>query len=299
LNPSDGSLKWKYKTGWYIYNLAIGPNGALYFGSGKASGDYWFYSIKDPAPVANFTSNTTNGSYPLTVQFNDTSAGNPTSWTWDFNNDGIVDSTEQNPIYIYNSAGTYTVKLTVTNNNGSDSDEKTKTEYITVLKPNVYVNITTSNPNPKVGDKVTYTFKLGNKGPGIAKNVVFTYLIPEGLEYAGANVDQGVVNYNETTRTLTWTLGDVAVGDPYLWLNLNVLSAGSFNINPTVTVSGQNIASEGNIDSLLINTASVSTTVNAASKTSTVPMQATGVPIAGLAMALIMVGSGLALGKRK
>ena len=59
------------------------------------------------------------------------------------------------------------------------------------------------------------------------------------VEFAGANVDQGTWTYNETTRTLTWTLGDVAVGDPYLWLNLNILSTGSFNINPTVTVSGQ------------------------------------------------------------
>ncbi len=173
----------------------------------------------------------------------------------------------------------------------------TKTSYITVLKSNVYVNITTSKPNPKVGDKVTYTFKLGNKGPGIAKDVVFTYVIPEGVEFAGANMDQGTWTYNETTRTLTWTLGDVAVGDPYLWLNLNILSTGSFNINPTVTVSGNNIGSEGNIGSLLVNAVSVPTTVNAA--TETVPMQTTGVPIAGLAMALLMVGSGLALGKRK
>ena len=161
----------------------------------------------------------------------------------------------------------------------------------------MYVNITPSNPNPQVGDKVTYTFKLGNKGPGIAKDVVFTYVIPEGLEFAGANVDQGTWTYNETTRTLTWTLGDVAVGDPYLWLDLNILSAGSFNINPVVTVSGHNIGSEGNIGSLLVNAVSVPTTVNAA--TETVPMQATGVPIAGLAMALLMVGSGLALGRKK
>lgn len=162
---------------------------------------------------------------------------------------------------------------------------------------NVYVTITSSKTNPQVGDKVTYTFKLGNKGPDIAKDVVFTFVIPEGMEYAGADKDLGAVSYNETTRTLTWTLGDVAVGDPYLWLDLNILSAGIFNINPTVTVSGQNISSYGNIDSLIVNAVSASSTVNAA--TETVPMQATGMPLAGLTMALLMIGSGLALSRKK
>ena len=175
------------------------------------------YYVNGAAPTANFSATPINGSAPLTVQFNDQSTGPPTSWAWDFNNDGNVDSTEQNPIYTYNNAGTYTVKLTVTNAAGSD--DEIKTDYITVLKSNVYVNITTSNPNPQVGDKVTYTFKLGNKGPGIAKDVVFTYVIPDGVEFAGANVDQGTWTYNEATRTLTWTLGDVVVGDPYLWLD--------------------------------------------------------------------------------
>jgi PKD repeat protein len=80
-------------------------------------------------PVANFTVNTTSGTAPLNVQFTDISTS-ATSWAWDFNNDGTVDSTEQNPIYAYATAGSYTVNLTVTNEGGSDSE--VKTDYITV-----------------------------------------------------------------------------------------------------------------------------------------------------------------------
>ncbi|AKB37164.1 cell surface protein [Methanosarcina siciliae C2J] len=132
LNP-DGTLKWKCTTGGQIYgSSAIGSDGSLYIGS--YNGNLYAFNATDPAPVsapvANFTADITSGYVPLTVQFNDKSIGSPTSYAWDFDNDGTVDSTEQSPSYTYESAGTYTVNLTVTNDVGSDSE--VKTDYITV-----------------------------------------------------------------------------------------------------------------------------------------------------------------------
>ncbi len=88
------------------------------------------------APVADFTTDKTSGVAPLTVQFTDQSANTPTSWSWDFENDGTVDSTVQNPTHTY-TAGTYTVKLAVSN--GTGSDEEVKTDYITVTEPTMDV----------------------------------------------------------------------------------------------------------------------------------------------------------------
>ncbi|MDD3873279.1 MAG: DUF3344 domain-containing protein [Methanosarcina sp.] len=85
---------------------------------------------QESAPVANFTASSTSGNVPLTVQFTDTSTGSVSSYAWDFDNDGTVDSTDQNPLYTYTTAGTYSVNLTVTNSGGSDSE--LKTGYITV-----------------------------------------------------------------------------------------------------------------------------------------------------------------------
>jgi PKD repeat protein len=68
-------------------------------------------------PVANFSASPTSGDPPLTVQFTDLSSGNPTSWSWDFENDGIVDATTQFPSHTYTVSGNYTAKLTV--NGGS------------------------------------------------------------------------------------------------------------------------------------------------------------------------------------
>jgi PKD repeat protein len=84
-------------------------------------------------PVAAFTADVFSGTAPLTVNFTDQSTETPTAWEWDFNNDGVVDSTIRNPSHIYGAAGTYTVKLTATNTAGSDSE--VKTNYITVTAP--------------------------------------------------------------------------------------------------------------------------------------------------------------------
>src|SRR5438046_1582349 len=83
--------------------------------------------------MTNFNGNPTSGTAPLSVQFTDQSTGNPTSWAWDFQNDGIVDSTQQNPQFTYTTLGSYTVRLTVSNIAGSTTT--TKVSYITVTAP--------------------------------------------------------------------------------------------------------------------------------------------------------------------
>jgi len=82
---------------------------------------------------ADFTSDNTNGFAPLTVNFTDRSANSPSGWKWDFDNDGKIDTTVQNPSHIYKTAGVYTVKLLVSKTGSSDS--LIKTSYITVKEP--------------------------------------------------------------------------------------------------------------------------------------------------------------------
>ena len=77
---------------------------------------------------AEFMGAPTSGLEPLVVQFTDQSTGTVATWSWDFG-DGQT-SDEQNPSHTYQSAGIYTVSLTVTGPAGSDTE--TKTNYITV-----------------------------------------------------------------------------------------------------------------------------------------------------------------------
>ncbi|MDI9393997.1 MAG: PKD domain-containing protein [Euryarchaeota archaeon] len=81
---------------------------------------------------AEFSASPLSGIAPLTVKFTDSSNGSPTNWEWDFNSDGIIDSTEKNPIYTYSTPGIYSATLTATNS--TVSDEITKSNYITVEK---------------------------------------------------------------------------------------------------------------------------------------------------------------------
>jgi len=74
-----------------------------------------------------FVGSPQTGEVPLTVQFTDTSVGySITSWQWDFENDGVIDSTEQNPVWVYYNTGHTTVRLVVNNGQGS----RVKHEYI-------------------------------------------------------------------------------------------------------------------------------------------------------------------------
>jgi len=79
-------------------------------------------------PKADFSAHPRYGTAPLTVQFTDTSLHVPTSWKWDFG-DG-QGSSVQNPPHIYTGPGHYTVKLTASNNRGSDTETKQRHIYV-------------------------------------------------------------------------------------------------------------------------------------------------------------------------
>ena len=80
---------------------------------GSGTFDLWLIKVSSLYPQ--FTAEPPTGHAPLEVNFADLSLGNVISWQWDFDNDDIIDSEEQNPFWTYENPGVYTVKLDVSN----------------------------------------------------------------------------------------------------------------------------------------------------------------------------------------
>jgi PKD repeat protein len=79
--------------------------------------------------VANFNGTPTSGVAPLSVAFTNLSSGNYDTCSWNFG-DGGTSSDCNDPGYVYNDSGVYTVSLTVSGLGGTDTE--TKTGYIEV-----------------------------------------------------------------------------------------------------------------------------------------------------------------------
>lgn len=110
-----------------------------------------FVVVLEVAPLrADFTSNVTSGTLPLPVRFSDASAGSPSSWAWVFQKDPLYPvgdagtqqaipylgnefSNEKNPIVTYTYPGNYSVTLTVSRTN--ETDTITKEDFIHVDPP--------------------------------------------------------------------------------------------------------------------------------------------------------------------
>jgi PKD repeat protein len=88
-----------------------------------------------PPPEAQYTASPNTGYIPIEVQFTDLSEGDIDTWEWDFNGDGITDSTLQNPTYTYRRDGLYSVTLTIAGPYCEDTLTKTNYIQITGCKP--------------------------------------------------------------------------------------------------------------------------------------------------------------------
>jgi PKD repeat protein len=105
-------------------SLVLEVNGqrldARFLDSGGVWRDY-FTILKGPStpPAADFAGAPTAGVAPLAVQFTDLSAYEPAAWAWDFDDNGSIDSQEQNPAHTYTVPGLFSIRLTASNGAGS------------------------------------------------------------------------------------------------------------------------------------------------------------------------------------
>jgi uncharacterized repeat protein (TIGR01451 family) len=175
------------------------------------------------------------------------------------------------------------------------------TGQLYVPQADLYLKIT-SKKNPKVSELFTVTYKLGNYGPDNATNVTINIPLPEGFEI-GKIYGDGNWTYNEANRTITWTIGNVPVGDPYLYVTGRLTKAGSYIFGSFISSETYNLNTEGIIP-ITINASNAGNAETAANEVkevnaATVEMQETGAPFTGLILAILAVFGGLLVPKRK
>lgn len=115
-----------------------------------------------PAPIASFTANITDARAPVTVLFNNTSTGFITSYAWDFNANGNIDSTQREPSFTYTRSGIYTVILTVTGPGGTST--MARAMYITVRLPDIVTQSVDTPSSVRRGQNLRVNSILKNEG---------------------------------------------------------------------------------------------------------------------------------------
>ena len=159
------------------------------------------YITVDPKPTCDFAADKTFGNTPMIVKFTDKSVG-ANKWAWDFDNDTVVDSTLQNPTYVYTKPGVYSVKLTVTGVGGTDN--LTKKDYITAVG---------ATSNKASADMLEYQFnevrtnKVANTAsttalPGSGTASSATWQVDAGRkDYKGFDAGAGALGNKATVDT--------------------------------------------------------------------------------------------------
>ncbi len=118
-----------------LIDMEIGPDGHMYLlaygtgccpsntGTGKLIRVDYTAIVSNTPPTVSIGADVQSGSLPLTVNFSsdgtfDPDGDLPLNYAWDFQTDGVVDSTEENPTFTFTSTGTFNVQLKVDDGNG-------------------------------------------------------------------------------------------------------------------------------------------------------------------------------------
>lgn len=139
--------------------------------------------VKEQGPVAEFEANTTQGLFPMTVSFTDLSTGVVDSWEWNFGDDSV--STVQHPIHTYQTADSFSVRLSVQGPGGSDM--RIRENFIVVKAPppvaNFYADSTQGNAPLQVnftdaseGLVTAWLWDFGDGQTSTEQNPVHVYL---------------------------------------------------------------------------------------------------------------------------
>ena len=178
-------------------------------------------------PVADFSASQANVCVGNSVSFTDLTTNSPTSWIWNFG-DGSS-SNLQNPTHTYLNPGTYTVSLTATNANGSNTE--TKSDYITVY-PDPVVSLITPT------DIICFGANNGSIDLSVSGGTS-----PYTFSWSNFETTEDISNLSDGTYTVTITDDNSCTADTFAIVN----EPTAISISETIVNATCNASCDGSI----------------------------------------------------
>jgi len=183
----------------------------------------------DNPPIAKFSASKTNFACEGdSIQLTDLSLYNPNSWQWEISpSTGVSfinsNANVQNPLVKFTNSGTYSVKLKITNEVGSD--QLSKTDYITVnVNPTVDAG---EDQNKNKGD----TAILNGTASGGSGTYTYNWYPAENIK-TGVNSKDAVTKVLNTSRLFLLKIEDENTCKATDSVRI-IINAGPLKVNPT------------------------------------------------------------------
>ena len=209
-------------------------------------------------PAASFTSSSSTGCAPLTVSFTSTSV-NSDAHTWNFPGGNPASSTEENPVVVYETEGSYDVFLEVSNDQGVDQTSSVALVEINDVPAATFNSNQLSTTDFEFINTTTnadsYLWDFGDGNTSIDENPSHSYenagmylVTLEATNICGVESDELTVDIQLTPSVsfsssaesgclpleVTFTNNTID-GESYMWSFPGGEPSTSMDANPTVT----------------------------------------------------------------
>ena len=204
---------------------------------------------------------------------------------------------------VANAALTNVAVVNGTNYDQNNTNNQGNTTVVVGPASDLGITMTVNKPHPKYLEYVTFTLTASNYGPNAAPNVKVYVTLPNGLKFISAD---GTYNATYNSTTGLWSVGPMAVNTTQTlhivaqaMVSNIVLTAKAYITDPPEDLSEFFDPNSGNdnadttLDVGANGSSDTGTDTGTNTPSKTIPMQKTGIPVAGILLAALMVFVGI------